>query len=162
MSSAAPSPIPVGGPAPTSAVQSVIRLTLPAQPENVALVRQVLDAVGGALGLARQLVEDARLAVTEACTNVVRHAYRELPGGGPLEVVIRPSRDAVSVVVSDFGSGIGPAHAGSGPGLGLPLITALADEVDIQHAPGAGSRVVMAFTDRERGSGGGGSDGARA
>src|SRR5919202_3531117 len=52
-----------------------IELTLPARPENVALVRHVLGCIGGSLRLEAELVEDVRLAATEACTNVVRHAY---------------------------------------------------------------------------------------
>src|ERR1700745_3993604 len=52
-----------------------VKLTLPARPENVAVVRHVLGAFAQALGLSVELIEDLRLAVTEACTNVVRHAY---------------------------------------------------------------------------------------
>src|SRR5829696_8393964 len=55
---------------------SEIRLTLPARPENVAVVRHVLGALADAVRLAPDLANDMRLAVTEACTNVVRHAYR--------------------------------------------------------------------------------------
>ena len=54
-----------------------VRLTLPARPENVAVVRHVLGAFAEALDLPPDLIEDMRLAVTEACTNVVRHAYAE-------------------------------------------------------------------------------------
>src|SRR5919112_942201 len=76
-----------------------VRLTLPARPENVAVVRHVLGAFAEALRLPDGLVEDLRLAVTEACTNVVRHAYT--PGApGPVEISIRPEDDVVSVVVA--------------------------------------------------------------
>src|SRR5918992_627110 len=60
---------------PVPAPDSDIRLTLPARPENVAVVRHVLGALAEALALPPALVDDVRLAVTEACTNVVRHAY---------------------------------------------------------------------------------------
>src|ERR1700754_257466 len=77
-----------------------VKLTLPARPENVSVIRHVLGAFAEALRLSDDLVEDLRLAVTEACTNVVRHAYPpELPG--PVEISIRPMDEQVSVIVSD-------------------------------------------------------------
>jgi anti-sigma regulatory factor (Ser/Thr protein kinase) len=121
-----------------------VKLTLPARPENVAVIRHVLGAFAEALRLPDGLVEDLRLAVTEACTNVVRHAY-EAGAPGPVEVTIRPEEDVVSVVVADRGRGIGTSSDFSGPGLGLPLIGAIADEVDLQPQPGGGSRVAMTF-----------------
>ena len=51
----------------------------------------------------------------------------------------------VSVVVADHGRGIGTSSDTTGPGLGLPLIAAIADEVELQPVPGGGSRVAMTF-----------------
>jgi len=121
-----------------------VKLTLPARPENVSVIRHVLGAFAEALRLPDELVEDLRLAVTEACTNVVRHAYPpEQPG--PVEISIVPSEDQVSVVVADCGRGIGSSSDTTGPGLGLPLIAAIADEVEVLPVPGGGSRVAMTF-----------------
>jgi anti-sigma regulatory factor (Ser/Thr protein kinase) len=122
-----------------------IRLTLPARAENVAVVRHVIGALAEALAMPPRMVEDIRLAVTEACTNVVRHAYRGHEG--PLEVMIRPEAEGncLNVVVSDRGSGIVPNPASEGPGLGLPLIAALTDGLEIDHAPDRGSRLAMSF-----------------
>lgn len=122
-----------------------VKLTLPARPENVSVIRHVLGAFAEALRLPDDLVEDLRLAVTEACTNVVRHAY---PAGvpGPVEISIVPTEGGgVSVVVSDHGRGIGSSSDTNGPGLGLPLIAAIADKVELQPVPGGGSRVAMTF-----------------
>jgi serine/threonine-protein kinase RsbW len=124
-----------------------VRLTLPARPENVAVIRHVLAAFAETLGLPDGLVEDLRLAVTEACTNVVRHAY-EAGTGGTIDISIRPEGEHLRVVVADQGRGLGPSPDTSGPGLGLPLIAALAESVEIEHAPGAGSRVAMSFARR--------------
>src|ERR1700712_6148935 len=120
-------------------VDTDVKLTLPARPENVSVIRHVLGAFAEALRLPDELVEDLRLAVTEACTNVVRDAY---PPGmpGPVEVTIRPEADMVSVVVVDRGRGIGTSADTSGPGLGLPLIGAIAEDVQLQPVPGGGSR----------------------
>jgi serine/threonine-protein kinase RsbW len=122
---------------------SDIRLTLPARPENVAVVRHVLGALGEVLNLSDSTREDIRLAVTEACTNVVRHAYAD--DGGTIDVVVRPRGDALEVTVSDAGRGGVPSPDNGGPGLGLPLIAALADSVEIERSQDSGSRLVMRF-----------------
>lgn len=129
--------------APVAALDSDIRLTLPARPENVAVVRHVLGALAETLDLPRAVTEDIRLAVTEACTNVVRHAYGDR--GGDIDVVVRPRGRALEVIVADGGRGMGPSPDTSGPGLGLPLIAALADSLEIQPAASTGSRLVMSF-----------------
>ena len=127
-----------------------VRLTLPALPENVAVVRHVLGAFAESLRLPDELIEDLRLAVTEACTNVVRHAYTA-GDPGAMEVSIEPRREHVQVKVADTGRGIGTSSDTSGPGLGLPLIAAIADTVDLQSAPCGGSRVAMTFARRAPG-----------
>src|ERR671916_2074131 len=120
-----------------------IRLTLPARPENVAVVRHVFGALAEAIGLEKPVIADMRLAVTEACTNVVRHAYTD--GEGTIDVVVRPRGDAVEVVVADEGRGLDPSPDTSGPGLGMPLIAALADSVEVQRDKARGSRLAMRF-----------------
>jgi anti-sigma regulatory factor (Ser/Thr protein kinase) len=138
---------------PVSVIERVdtdVKLTLPARPENVSVIRHVLGAFAEALRLPDELVEDLRLAVTEACTNVVRHAYpSDQPG--PVEISICPLDENVSVVVSDHGRGIGTSSDTTGPGLGLPLIAAIADEVELRPVPGGGSRVAMTFSRQRRG-----------
>ena len=114
------------------------------------MIRHVLGAFAEALRLPDDLVEDLRLAVTEACTNVVRHAYPP-DTAGPVEISIQPLEEHVSVIVSDHGRGIGTSSDTTGPGLGLPLIAAIADEVELQPVPGGGSRVAMTFSRQRRG-----------
>jgi anti-sigma regulatory factor (Ser/Thr protein kinase) len=123
---------------------SDVRLTLPARPENVAVVRHVLGAFAEALMLPDTVIEDMRLAVTEACTNVVRHAYAD-GEPGPVEILIRPTRDVLQVIVSDEGRGLGPRDDSTGPGLGLPLIAALAHSLEIEPAGNTGSRLRLSF-----------------
>jgi serine/threonine-protein kinase RsbW len=122
---------------------SDVRLTLPARPDSLAVIRHVLGAFAEALRLPPDLVEDIRLAVTEACTNVVRHAYDG--DDGPIDVLMRPSHRRLEVVISDRGRGMAPSPDLEGPGLGLPLIAALADNVELQQAPSRGSRLRMSF-----------------
>ena len=139
-----------GSPGPRPAtLGSDVRLTLPARPENVAVIRHVLGAFAEALQLPADMVEDMRLAVTEACTNVVRHAY-DVDEPGPIDVVIRPNGDRLDLIVCDYGRGIGPSPDMAGPGLGLPLIAALADSVELERRPSCGSRLAMSFRCRPR------------
>jgi serine/threonine-protein kinase RsbW len=131
-----------------AATNSDVRLTLPARPENIAVIRHVLGAFAEALKLPPDLVEDMRLAVTEACTNVVRHAYDG--EDGPIDVVVRPDGDRLDVIVTDRGRGMGPSPDIEGPGLGLPLIAALAEAIEVQDAPVRGNRLRMSFACRPR------------
>ena len=121
-----------------------VKLTLPARPENVSVIRHVLGAFAEALLLPDELIEDLRLAVTEACTNVVRHAY-PVDVAGPVEISIRPTDEFVSVVVADHGRGIGTSSDTTGPGLGLPLIAALSDSFELRGSAGQGTEVRMTF-----------------
>jgi serine/threonine-protein kinase RsbW len=125
-----------------------VRLSLPNRPENVLVVRQALTGVADAIGLDAVETNDLNTAVTEACNNVVIHAY----GGneGPLEVGVYVLEDAVEVVVGDRGVGIGPLpELEDGEelrtGLGLPVIQALAREVEIGEREDGGTSVRMEF-----------------
>lgn len=122
--------------------RSSFRLVLPARAENVALVRHTITAAAEERGLPLYMVEDMRLAVTEACTNVVRHAYTE---EGDMDVSVELTGPGMRVVVEDQGRGIGHSPDSDGPGLGLPLIAALVSELEIERGRARGSRLSMRF-----------------
>jgi serine/threonine-protein kinase RsbW len=122
-----------------------IELVLPARAENVAIVRHALGALGEVLEVGEQKLADIRLAVTEACTNVVVHAYPE-GQGGPLEVLATLLGDDLLVVVRDEGRGIAPRSDSPGLGLGLPLIASLADAVRLGHDAQGRTEVRMTFS----------------
>ena len=128
---------------------SDVRLTLPARADSIPVVRHVLGAFAEALRLPPETVEDMRLAVTEACTNVVRHAY-DGENAGAIDIVVQPDGDSLEVIVSDRGRGMGPSPDIDGPGLGLKLIAALADSIELQEAPIRGNRLKMSFAGRPR------------
>jgi serine/threonine-protein kinase RsbW len=124
-----------------------LQLRLPARPENVALVRQVLAGIADAIHVEPALLADIKTAVTEACNNVVLHAYPDEPDG-LLEVDARPSDQYVAIVVRDYGGGMQPHASGveePAPGLGLPLIAALTDRYEIHGGGGRGIEVRMVF-----------------
>lgn len=128
---------------------SPVRLSLPAHARNIAVVRRALEAIAEELALPRRLIDDMRLAVTEACTNVVRHAYAT--GGAEdasaMRVELLPGERGMQVIVEDRGRGLGSGPNAHGLGLGLPLIGALTSHLEM--SPGAddrGSRIAMWFT----------------
>jgi serine/threonine-protein kinase RsbW len=126
------------------AVAPDIELLLPAQAENVAIVRHAFGALGETLGVEPQMLSDIQLAVTEACTNVVVHAY---PDGseGPLEVQAALLEGELVVTVRDEGPGIVPRPDSPGLGLGLPLIASLAETVQLGHDAQGRTEVRMTF-----------------
>ncbi len=122
-----------------------VELLLRARAENVAIVRHALGALGEALEVCEQTLSDIRLAVTEACTNVVVHAY---PGDhvGSLEVLATLFGEELLVVVRDEGTGIAPRPDSPGLGLGLPLIASLAENVELGHDARERTEVRMTFS----------------
>ena len=119
-------------------------LTLPARAENVAVVRHAFGGLGDVMDVADQTLSDIKLAVTEACTNVVVHAY---PGrdDGPLGVTATVDEGSLTVVVRDHGRGIVPRPDSPGLGLGLPLIATLAESLELGTGPDEETEVRMTF-----------------
>ena len=143
---APPSRPPVAGDLPCD-----VRLDLPADAEQVVIARHVVAALAESLRFSQTLIEDVKLAVTEACTNVVRHAYAPC-GDGRLRIAAAAKEDALEVRVIDDGSGIslGPRLDGPG-GLGLPLMAALTKDLAIERsgAGGSGTVIRMSFAATE-------------
>jgi serine/threonine-protein kinase RsbW len=120
-----------------------LELTLPARAENVAVVRHAFGGLGEALDVDDQTLSDIKLAVTEACTNVVVHAYPE--GEGPLDVLAFVREGRLRVVVRDKGRGIVPRADSPGLGLGLPLIATLAESLELGTGRDDATEVRMTF-----------------
>jgi serine/threonine-protein kinase RsbW len=120
-----------------------VQLTLPARAENVAVVRHALGGLGEALALDPQTLSDVKLAVTEACTNVVVHAYGE--GDGPMEIVASLDDGVLRVIVRDEGLGILPRPDSPGLGLGLPLIATLTESLELGKGTDDRTEVTMVF-----------------
>src|SRR4051794_33451933 len=107
-------------------------MTLPARPENLGVVREALTGVAEGVGISDVALGDIKMAVTEACTNVILHAY---DGQGSMEVEIEPEPGHLTIVVRDEGEGFKPRTVEetdrSTQRLGLPLIAALSDEFSV-------------------------------
>jgi serine/threonine-protein kinase RsbW len=136
--------VSVGPQAPGVALREV-RLTIPARAEYVLLGRLALSGITRMRRLTDETLNDLKLAVTEACTNSVRHAYGA--NGGTVDIVYELRDDRLIVEVSDDGGGFvleeleqsGELTEG---GLGIAIIRALVDEFEVgERQDGRGSRL---------------------
>lgn len=124
----------------------VVALTIPARAEYVALCRLALTGIGRTGALSPEVLADLKLALTEACSNSVRHAYDE-GREGIVEVRYELGEDSISVEVTDDGAGFDPdvleraqEELDEG-GLGIAIIRAVTDELDIGVRQEGGSRL---------------------
>jgi serine/threonine-protein kinase RsbW len=124
-----------------------VELTIPARAEFIALCRLALTGLARTRALAPDLVADVKLALTEACSNSIRHAYRE-GREGVVEIRYELSEDRIAVEVCDEGDGFDPsvleqqAQELDEGGLGIAIIRAVTDELDIGAGRGGrGSRL---------------------
>jgi serine/threonine-protein kinase RsbW len=121
-----------------------LEISLPARPENVAILRHILGGVGDALGIDPEVLADMRLAISEACSNVVVHAY---PGDeeGLMDLEVAHDDAELFLTVRDHGRGMAPRADSPGLGVGLPLIATLADALQISGSSDGGTEVRMSF-----------------
>jgi anti-sigma regulatory factor (Ser/Thr protein kinase) len=128
-----------------------VRLELDSRPETLTLVRGVLAGVAELIGLDPELLDDLKTAVSEACNNVVMHAYEGETG--PLGVRMYIDPEAIQVVVLDHGSGLPPLAPAdeSIRGVGLSVIRALAERAEFRPVPDGGTEVRMSFAGQRDG-----------
>ena len=136
----------------------VVTLTIPAKPEYITLSRLALTGLAGVRPFAHETLADLKLALTEATSNSVRHAYAN--GEGRVQISFELCPDRLIVEVSDDGPGFAQAGVRSKDGqsadaakggkrdeelseggLGIGIIRSIADELELDSAPGGGSRL---------------------
>jgi len=121
-----------------------VRLELTSRPEAARLVRSMSTAAGEVLGFDPELLSDVNTAVSEACNNVIQHAYGDEPG--PFSVEFALTADGLEVQIRDYGRGIRestPDH--DGLKVGLALMSAVADRAEFIRAPDGGTEVRLCF-----------------
>jgi serine/threonine-protein kinase RsbW len=124
----------------------IVALTVPARAEFIALGRLALTGLARTRALSAEIVADLKLALTEACSNSVRHAYDE-GREGVVEILYELSDDRIAIQVTDDGSGFDPEILERAQeeldegGLGIAIIRALTDELEIGARPEGGSRL---------------------
>jgi serine/threonine-protein kinase RsbW len=125
-------------------IESGFELRTAAVADSVPLVRHALRVYLERIGMNDERVAEVALAVTEACSNVVVHAYRD--GTGSLEVLVEATPGGgATVVVRDEGVGFSPHLDSPGLGVGIPVIRAIAENVEIGSNNGAGTELRMRF-----------------
>ena len=126
----------------------LVRLTFPAKPEYITLGRLALTGLARLRTLSEETLGDLKLALTEACSNSVRHAYqadREVI----VEVIYRLAEDRLVIEVLDEGKGFNPDDVGGGnsgeldeSGLGLAIIRSVTDELEVLERGDAGGSLI--------------------
>lgn len=116
----------------------------PATPPAVHALRGEMAAIARECELPEERIHDVKLAVSEAATNVITHAYLDAARG---RITGTASTDGgeLKIVIMDDGGGLKPRSDSPGLGLGLPLISMLAESVEIVSEPGQGTEVRMTF-----------------
>jgi stage II sporulation protein AB (anti-sigma F factor) len=130
-----------------------MELRLPAREDNVAVARVAVAAFASALPFTLAELEEVRVALSEAAGNVVLHAY---PGGeGTMTIRARIVSGTLTLEVEDSGCGIADVAAARRPefttstnpehlGLGFTFMEQFSDSLEVESAPGRGTRVRMA------------------
>jgi serine/threonine-protein kinase RsbW len=129
--------------------ETTVRLAMPAKAEYLLLVRLALAGIARDVPIGESALADLKLAVTEVCGNVVRHAYGEEPG--EVRITFAVTADGIEVAVEDDGAGLAleeipevvrldeePLEAG----MGLAIIRAVVDELAVEQRDGASGTVV--------------------
>jgi len=129
------------------------QLKIPSQSDNLAIIRDVVAKVASRVGFDTDEASKIELAVDEACTNVIKHAYAN-NSNQMIEVSIKVDQKKLIIIVADKGKGFNPDEIklpdlnksikeGRKGGLGLCLIKTLMDKVEFEIKPGSKTQVKM-------------------
>jgi len=133
--------------------QKEYQLKIPSQSDNLAIIRDVVAKVARRIGFDSDEASKIELAVDEACTNVIKHAYTN-NSNQMIEVSIKVDQEKLIITVADKGKGFDPdkiklpdlnesIKEGRKGGLGLCLIKTLMDKVEFEIKPGSKNKVKM-------------------
>ena len=122
----------------------VYERSLPAEPVSVGTLRRELADALGPLGLGEDRLADIALVVSEALTNAAMHAYISMTPGS-MTLVAAVSGGSLRVTVTDEGRGMVPRTDSPGLGLGLGVMSRLADALEISSPGGRGTEVSLSF-----------------
>lgn len=120
--------------------------TLPAIATSVPALRRAVARMAAEAGAGEELLIRLRLAVSEAVTNAVLHAYSDRPEPGPVHVAATVDRGLLEVTVADEGGGMKPRIDSPGIGMGLPIIAQSVETLDVQLLPAGGTELRMTFS----------------
>ncbi len=122
-----------------------LNASYPAQPPQVAVIRRTVSAIAKRGGADVATLIRLELAVSEAATNVVLHAYRAPAVAGSIHVTAGVERGTLDVTVRDDGCGMAPRTDSPGMGLGLSLMASESDRCEVRSVDGGGTEVQLSF-----------------
>ena len=128
--------------------EAALDARFPAQPSQVPAIRKAVAEIARQRGAAQHTVVQITLAVSEAATNAVLHAYRDGVSAreGDVRVVVRAKDEStLDIRVRDRGVGPLPRADSPGLGLGMGLMAHDADSFEIRAVPEGGTEVVLRF-----------------
>ena len=134
--------------------RDTLEMRIPCETRFLSVVRLTVAGVAARSGLGVAEVDDVKVAISEACTNVIEHAYDATTSGTCALIHIRmTSREGeLRLEIEDEGAGFDPKHlpkvdieqrVQEEGGLGIYLMRQLMDEVKIESAPGSGTKITM-------------------
>jgi serine/threonine-protein kinase RsbW len=129
-------------------------LKIPSQANNLATIREFVAKIAQNSGFSENDISKIELAVDEACTNVIKHAYENQPNSKDIEVNVEFQGDKLTIIVTDYGKGFEPEKIQSPNikkylaehrrgGFGIYLMKTLMDEVHYDIQPGIRNKVTM-------------------
>ena len=126
----------------------VLKLCVPSKPEFVGTVRMAVAHVAAQVGFDIEAIDDVKVAVSEACTNIILHSHDHTDFS--YEVEIEREEKSITITVMDRGAGfetgkyVEPVPGETrGSGMGIFILRALMDEVDIESEVGVGTKIRM-------------------
>lgn len=130
-----------------------ISLSIPVSAKYIAAARLLTAGLAARANLSVEAVEDLKIAVSEACTNVTEHAFASEAEARnkTIDLTFHVANGELTVAVEDEGCGFDPKHLPdmnnkpvvNDTGIGVYLIREMMDEVKIESAPGSGTKIVM-------------------
>ena len=128
-----------------------MRWTFEATPDALGEGRQAIRAFAAPAQPTAHALNAVAVCVSEAMTNVVMHAYRDMASPGEIDMEAELDGDSLTVRVRDQGHGLEPRLDSPGLGLGLPLISQFSAGSEIVSPEQGGTEIVMRFDLREEG-----------
>lgn len=133
---------------------NTIHIDLPCTPKFLNVVRLAVAGAAARAGLNTDEIDDLKTAISEACNNVIDHAFDEetiRSGEARIRITLVISDDAVRVEVEDEGKGFDPKRVSSSleattppsKSLGLFLMRCMTDDLRVESAPGSGTRITF-------------------
>ncbi len=134
-------------------MDELVKLDIPAKAEYVVLGRLALSGLLRSRGYSEDAVADLKLALTEACSNSVRHAYDHRDG--QVHLAFKVSEDRVIIAIRDEGGGLHEDDADcpecqgmpeiklAEGGMGISIIRAIVDDFDLRKPESGGTELVL-------------------